>query len=114
MSEVIGWAIGQSISGFRCSATGGPLTASVQSKRIKKLFRSKLKLWNADLVRASIRTRRRPRRRIIAFEFKYEYDDEDDDNTMYTASFNPWLNYGVFVIKEVSYEHRLRPEQKPV
>ena len=55
------------------------------------------RLWNADFVRHSIRTRartrRRPRRCFSAFDFK------DDDNTLHKANFNPRLDYGFFVLK---------------
>jgi len=56
-------------------------------------------LWNADFVRHSIRTRRRPRRCFSAFDFEDEDDDKDDDNTLHKANFNPRLDYGFFVLK---------------
>ena len=80
-----------------------PLAASVQSDQKKKLFRTEYRLWNADFVRHSIRTRartrRRPRRCFRAFDFEDEYDDKDDDNTLHKANFNPRLDYGFFVLQ---------------
>jgi hypothetical protein len=67
---------------YHISAASGQKNG--QSDREKKLFWIHYKLWNADLVRHSIRTRPRarprPRGRISTFDFEDEYDDEDDVN----------------------------------